>query len=104
MAHSHRIYVYAKTSAASTSTSTYPSLGNNAPTTPNPNIPTTTSPNIPTTTSPNLPPPPELGQTLAPLSSRRSVFRYMLLSRGQPVSIIRHSGIVFEGEQGRKYA
>lgn len=28
----------------------------------------------------------------------------MLLSRGQPVSIIRHSGVVFEGEHGRKYA
>jgi len=28
----------------------------------------------------------------------------MLLSRGQPVSIIRHSGVIFEGEQGRKYA
>ena len=29
---------------------------------------------------------------------------YMLLSRGQPVTIIRHSGVVFEGEQGKKYA
>ena len=28
----------------------------------------------------------------------------MLLSRGQPVTMIRHSGVVFEGEQGRKYA
>lgn len=28
----------------------------------------------------------------------------MLLSRGQPVTIIRHSGVVFEGEQGKKYA
>ena len=46
----------------------------------------------------------ELEQTLALLSSHRSVLGYMLLSRGQPVSIIRHSGVVFEGEQGRKYA
>ena len=29
---------------------------------------------------------------------------YILLSRGSPASIIRHSGVVFEGEQGRKYA
>ena len=28
----------------------------------------------------------------------------MLLSRGHPVSIIRHSGVIFEGEQGRRYA
>lgn len=28
----------------------------------------------------------------------------MLVSRGQPVSIIRHSGVIFDGEQGRKYA
>ncbi|TFK49200.1 hypothetical protein OE88DRAFT_1600351, partial [Heliocybe sulcata] len=48
--------------------------------------------------------PPELEQTLTLLSSHRSVLGYMLLSRGYPVSIIRHSGVVFEGEQGRKYA
>ncbi|KII91398.1 hypothetical protein PLICRDRAFT_38145 [Plicaturopsis crispa FD-325 SS-3] len=48
--------------------------------------------------------PPELESTLALLSSHRSVLGYMLLSRGHPVSIIRHSGVVFEGEQGRKYA
>lgn len=47
---------------------------------------------------------PELEQTLTPLTSHRSVLGYMLLSRGQPVTIIRHSGVVFEGEQGRKYA
>lgn len=28
----------------------------------------------------------------------------MLVSRGHPVSIIRQSGVVFEGEQGRRYA
>ncbi len=47
---------------------------------------------------------PELEQTLALLSSHRSVLGYMLLSRGQPVSIIRHSGVVFDGEHGKKYA
>ncbi|KAI9458052.1 hypothetical protein HD554DRAFT_2029731 [Boletus coccyginus] len=48
--------------------------------------------------------PPELEQTLTLLSSHRSVLGYLLLSRGDQVSIIRHSGVVFEGEQGRKYA
>ena len=48
--------------------------------------------------------PPELEQTLALLTSHRSVLGYMLLSRGQPATIIRHSGVIFEGEQGRKYA
>ncbi|KAK1216891.1 hypothetical protein PQX77_020467 [Marasmius sp. AFHP31] len=47
---------------------------------------------------------PELEQTLSLLSSHRSVLGYMLLSRGLPVSIIRHSGVVFEGEKGKKYA
>jgi hypothetical protein len=28
----------------------------------------------------------------------------MVLSRGHPASIIRQSGVVFEGEQGKKYA
>ncbi|KAF9226029.1 hypothetical protein BS17DRAFT_794368 [Gyrodon lividus] len=48
--------------------------------------------------------PPELEQTLTMLSAHRSVLGYLLLSRGDQVSIIRHSGVVFEGEQGRKYA
>jgi dynein light chain roadblock-type len=48
--------------------------------------------------------PPELEQTLALLSSNRSVLGFMFLSRGLPVSIIRHSGVIFEGEQGKKYA
>ena len=48
--------------------------------------------------------PPELEQTLTLLTSHRCVLGYMLLSRGQPVTIIRHSGVVFEGEQGKKYA
>lgn len=38
------------------------------------------------------------------LSSHRSVLGYILLTRSHPVTIIRHSGVVFEGEQGRKYA
>lgn len=48
--------------------------------------------------------PPELEQTLSMLSSHRTVLGYLLLSRTTPVKIIRHSGVVFEGEQGRKYA
>ncbi|KAF8555623.1 hypothetical protein OG21DRAFT_1410621 [Imleria badia] len=48
--------------------------------------------------------PPELEQTLALLSAHRSVLGYLLLSRGDRVSIIRHSGVVFEGEHGKRYA
>jgi len=29
---------------------------------------------------------------------------YILLSRSTPATIIRHSGVVFEGENGKKYA
>jgi dynein light chain roadblock-type len=47
---------------------------------------------------------PELEQTLSMLSSRRSVLGYMLVTRGHHPSIIRHSGVVFEGEQGKRYA
>jgi dynein light chain roadblock-type len=64
---------------------------------------------VPSASATSLPPssiptPPELEQTLALLSSHRSLLGYLLLSRSQPVSIIRHSGVVFEGEHGRKYA
>ncbi|KAG9311939.1 hypothetical protein JVU11DRAFT_8200 [Chiua virens] len=52
----------------------------------------------------HTPMPAELEQTLTLLSAHRSVLGYLLLSRGDQVSIIRHSGVVFEGEQGRKYA
>ncbi len=48
--------------------------------------------------------PSELEHTLTSLSSNRTVLGYMLLSRSQPVTIIRHSGVVFDGEQGRNYA
>lgn len=48
--------------------------------------------------------PPELEQTLSMLSSHRTVLGYLLLSRSTPVKIIRHSGVVFEGDQGRRYA
>ncbi|KAL6303423.1 hypothetical protein BKA93DRAFT_735049, partial [Sparassis latifolia] len=47
---------------------------------------------------------PELEQTLTMLTSHRSVLGYMLLSRSHPVTIIRRSGVVFEGEQGKRYA
>lgn len=55
-------------------------------------------------TSAAFAPPPELEQTLTMLTSHRSVLGYMLLTRSHPTTIIRHSGVVFEGEQGRKYA
>ena len=45
-----------------------------------------------------------LSENLSVLISHRSVLGYMILSRSQPVTIIRHSGVVFEGEQGKKYA
>lgn len=48
--------------------------------------------------------PPELDQILTHFSSNRTVLGYVVLSRSQPVSIIRQSGAIFEGEQGRKYA
>ncbi|KAI0074181.1 hypothetical protein K474DRAFT_1648303 [Panus rudis PR-1116 ss-1] len=48
--------------------------------------------------------PPELEQTFSLLTSHRSVLGYILLSRGPPVAIIRHSGVIFEGDQGRRYA
>jgi len=47
---------------------------------------------------------PELEQTLSMLSSHRSVLGYMLVTRGHHPSIIRHSGVVFDGEQGKRYA
>ncbi|KAF8902391.1 hypothetical protein CPB84DRAFT_1678823 [Gymnopilus junonius] len=47
---------------------------------------------------------PELEQTLSLLSSHRSVLGYMLITRGPHPSIIRHSGVIFEGEQGKRYA
>ena len=48
--------------------------------------------------------PPEIEQTRTMLTGHRSVLGYMVLSRGGVVSIIRHSGVVFEGDQGKKYA
>ena len=64
----------------------------------------TTANHVSTSTNPPPAMSPELEQTLTLLASHRSVLGYILLSRGQPVSIIRHSGVVFDGEQGRKYA
>jgi hypothetical protein len=48
--------------------------------------------------------PAELEHTLALLTGHRSVLGYLLLSRTTPISIIRHVGAIFDGEQGRKYA
>ena len=47
---------------------------------------------------------PDLEQKLALLTSHRSVLGYILIARGHHPSIIRHSGVVFEGEHGKKYA
>jgi len=38
------------------------------------------------------------------MTSHRSVLGYILLSRSTPATIIRHSGSIFEGDQGKKYA
>ncbi|EIW78762.1 hypothetical protein CONPUDRAFT_166692 [Coniophora puteana RWD-64-598 SS2] len=48
--------------------------------------------------------PSDLEQTLSVLSAHRTVLGYILLSRGDHLSIIRHSGVIFDGENGRKYA
>ena len=64
----------------------------NSPQAPNPN------------SNPNAAMSPELEQTLSMLSSQRSVLSYMLVTRDHLPSIIRHSGVVFDGEQGRRYA
>ncbi|KAJ1310772.1 hypothetical protein OPQ81_009293 [Rhizoctonia solani] len=51
-------------------------------------------------TSPNVPP--EIEYTLSRLSGHKNVRGVLLLaSQG---AIIRHTGVAFEGEQGRKYA
>ncbi|KAF8636296.1 hypothetical protein AX17_003650 [Amanita inopinata Kibby_2008] len=88
----------------STSTSSRTTFGNPTITTTDASNPSTTA----TATAPGGPSShvmsPELEQTLAMLSSHRSVLGYMLVSRGHPASIIRHSGVIFEGEQGRRYA
>ncbi|TFK22830.1 hypothetical protein FA15DRAFT_671079 [Coprinopsis marcescibilis] len=52
----------------------------------------------------NSPMSPELEQKLSLLSTHRSVLGYLLVTRGHQPSIIRNSGVVFEGESGRKYA
>lgn len=72
--------------------------------TPPPSMFATSDQSLPAAQSSALAPSPEMEQILASLTSHRSVLGYLLLSRGHPVSIIRHSGVVFEGEQGRKYA
>ena len=48
--------------------------------------------------------PSRLDASLESMTSHRSVLGYILLSRTTPATIIRHSGVIFEGEQGRKYA
>ncbi|KAF9020550.1 hypothetical protein BDZ89DRAFT_1072172 [Hymenopellis radicata] len=61
-----------------------------------------------TNTAPTAEISPELSQTLALLSTHRSVLGYILLAHphhlGGGVSIIRSSGVIFDGDAGRKYA
>ena len=47
---------------------------------------------------------PELENILSMISSHHAVLGFMFLTRGQPFSIVKQSGVIFEGEQGRKYA
>ena len=57
--------------------------------------------------NPNAAMSPELEEILSMLSSHRSVLSvlsYLLVTRGHHPSIIRHSGVVFDGEQGKRYA
>lgn len=79
---------------------TLPRSTHTTPTTPS------SSNNNPTTTTTAIPVPPELEKTLSALTSHRSVLGYLLIARGgsSSASIIRNSGVVFEGEKGRKYA
>ncbi|KAH7102273.1 hypothetical protein BKA62DRAFT_699868 [Auriculariales sp. MPI-PUGE-AT-0066] len=73
-----------------------------------------------TSTGASIAPPPELEQNLALLTAHRSVLGVMILSHpsaaqgsgsqqqransSPKTTIVRHSGVVFEGELGRKYA
>ncbi len=47
---------------------------------------------------------PELEEKFAGISSHATVLGYMVLSRSAPVTLIRNSGTIFEGERGRNYA
>lgn len=47
---------------------------------------------------------PEHDHTLSLLSSPRTVLGFILMSRGHPYGIVRQSGVIFDGEHGRKYA
>ncbi|KAF9487469.1 hypothetical protein BDN71DRAFT_1404708, partial [Pleurotus eryngii] len=47
---------------------------------------------------------PEIDHTLSLLSSHRTVFGYIVLSRGHPHGIVRQSRLIFDGEHGRKCA
>ncbi|KZT43913.1 hypothetical protein SISSUDRAFT_1039835 [Sistotremastrum suecicum HHB10207 ss-3] len=57
-----------------------------------------------TSSSTNAPVSPELEQILSSLTTNRSVLGYIVLTRTSPIGIVRHSGVVFDGEQGKKYA
>ncbi|KLO12924.1 hypothetical protein SCHPADRAFT_828752 [Schizopora paradoxa] len=47
---------------------------------------------------------PELEEKFAGISSHATVLGYLVLSRSTPVTLIRNSGTIFEGERGRNYA
>lgn len=47
---------------------------------------------------------PELEEKFAGISSHATVLGYLVLSRSSPVTMIRNSGTIFEGERGRNYA
>jgi len=69
---------------------------------PNATSPSSTNPSQ--APNPNAAISPELERTLTLLCSHRSVLGYMAVTRGHHPSIIKHSGVVFEGEQGKRYA
>ncbi|KAJ3564699.1 hypothetical protein NP233_g8124 [Leucocoprinus birnbaumii] len=92
-------HAHTKWSSVSTPSTPAPTRTTYAPTSLNANASATTA----------VPVPPQLEQTLSTLTSHRSVLGYLLIARGEShspgsASIIRHSGVVFEGEKGRKYA
>jgi len=47
---------------------------------------------------------PDLEEKFAGISSHATVLGYMALSRSAPVTLVRSSGAIFEGERGKKYA
>lgn len=82
--------------STSASTSTPATITNGHPTA------TTATAAAPTANGPAVSVPSDIDATITRLSSHRNVRGVMILSRDGP--IIRHTGAVFDGEQGKKYA